>query len=347
MFLFSNRSFWWRQLKDVVLLGLIGVPFSFLVCPECWQNGEKLRYSILVCSTFWIVLSKGNRLVNLTANRYFDWLKVPLKRLIVGLLAHSGFTALAVVCMTSLFRFFLDLNVGSLPITISYSLGVSLLITLILSSRSFLLSWRNLALESERMKREAISTKYEVLKNQVNPHFLFNSLNALTSLVYEDADLSAKFIKKLSQVYRYVLESREKERVSLREELEFVRSYIFLQQIRHEDALIFSLQEPMDGDFEVVPLAVQMLVENAFKHNVVSDNEPLSIDLFREEQFLVVQNTLQKKNILKEESSGVGLENIKARYAFFSDEKVQVQETKTHFTVKLPLLKKNLIPDSV
>ncbi|TRX57555.1 histidine kinase [Fulvivirga sp. M361] len=338
MLLLHSKSFWFRQLRDIFLLGLIGVPFSFLMCPECWDDSLMVWYSILVCATFWIVLAKGNVFVNYITNEYVDWLKEPVKRLLVSLLGHSGFTVIAVIIMGWLFKYFFDIRVGSPSATVSTSLIISLLATLIMNSRRFLLSWRNLALESERMKREAISAKYESLKNQVNPHFLFNSLNALTNLVYEDADLSAKFIKKLSQVYRYVLETREKELVSLKEELEFVRSYVFLQKIRHEDALIFEMDEQIDQNYYVVPLAVQMLVENAFKHNVVSDNEPLTIKILQENEFLVIQNTLQKKNILKEESSGVGLVNIKARYEFLSEKQIQVSDTKGLFMVKLPLL---------
>ncbi len=333
-------SFWLRQFKDILLLALVGVPFSLITCPDCWEaeHMHELKYAILVSSIFWIVLAKGNSFVNHVVSLYVSWLKEPVKRLVISLAAHTGFTVLAVLFMSWMLELFLNISMGSPVFAIALSLGISLLITFVFHSRTFLLSWRNLAIESEKMKKEAITAKYESLKNQVNPHFLFNSLNTLTNLVYEDADLSARFIKKLSEVYRYVLETREKEIVRLGEELNFVRSYIFLQQIRHEDSLVFELAPDIDENSGVIPLGVQMLVENAIKHNVISGEAPLTIRIFQKENFLIIENTLKKKNILKEESSGVGLENIKARYSLLSGRAVEVSEAAALFSVKLPLL---------
>ena len=183
-----------------------------------------------------------------------------------------------------------------------------------------------------------MATRYESLKNQVNPHFLFNSLNALTNLVYEDQDLAADFIRQLSKVYRYVLETRSKEVVSLETEMKFVESYLFLQHIRFDDKL--RVEASVSG-FEnrlLPPLALQMLLENAIKHNTIAKDEPLTISIRVEEDMLVVKNNLQIKNIPTEESSGMGLANIKARYEFLSDKPVVVEKTESYFRVKLPLL---------
>ncbi|MEM9857000.1 MAG: histidine kinase [Bacteroidota bacterium] len=297
-----------------------------------------LKYSALISSVLWITLSKGNGLVNYTIGLYFTWLKEPVKRLIASLIGHTVFTMLIVLFLKYAFKKLLDTEMGDTSTVIIMSVGISLLITLILQSRNFLNSWRNLAIESERIKKEAISAKYAALKNQVNPHFLFNSLNALTNLVYEDADLSAKFIKKLSEVYRYVLETREKDVVPLAEELNFVKSFIFLQKIRHEDSLVFILEEFETANLSVIPLSVQMLVENALKHNVISDDEPLIVRIYQKGSFLVIENNLQKKNILKEESSGIGLENIKAQYEMLSSGEVVIKEDNHLFTVELPLI---------
>ena len=320
-------------------MALVGVPFSLITCPDCWNDEiHHLKYAILVSSSFWIVLAKGNSFVSHLVGLYVDWLREPVKRLIVSLLAHSGFTVIAVLLLVELLKALLKINMGSISFTIFLSLSISLLVTFILHSRTFLLSWRNLAIESEKIKKEAITAKYESLKNQVNPHFLFNSLNTLTNLVYEDADLSAKFIKKLSQVYRYVLETRAKEIVPLGEELEFTRSYVFLQQIRHEDSLVFELDKEINKKAGVIPLGIQMLVENAIKHNVISEDAPLKIRIFQQGDLLIVENTLKKKNILAEESSGVGLENIRSRYSLLSGVEVEVIEENDLFVVKLPLL---------
>jgi LytS/YehU family sensor histidine kinase len=199
------------------------------------------------------------------------------------------------------------------------------------------LNWRQTAIDAEKAKRESIKAQYDSLKNQVNPHFLFNSLNALTNLVYQDQDKAAKFIKQLSEVYRYVLESRDKEVVTINEELKSLESYIFLQQIRFGDKLNVQIDIPQ-RDGRVAPLALQMLFENAIKHNVISEEYPLTIHIYRKEDNLIVENTLKRKHILPEDSSGLGLENIKKRYEFLSDKKVAVEETNLKFKVTLPIL---------
>ncbi len=335
----KDLDFWKYQLKDIFLLILISIPFSYLTCPNCWEDRYLIKITIAVNAILWVFLAKGNGFISYTIGQYVSWLKEPIKRLIYSLIGHTLYTVLFVVLIKWAFKQFMDIEIGSYAVLILISLGLSLLITLIMHSRTFLLSWRELSLESERIKKEAISAKYEALKNQVNPHFLFNSLNALTNLVYEDADQSAKFIKKLSEVYRYVLETRDKELVTIEKELNFVQSYIFLQKIRHEESLIFEMEELNNEPYKVVPLAVQMLVENAFKHNVISDEEPLTIKIYKEGESLIIENTLQKKNILKEEESGVGLENIRARYELLSDDQMIIDEEDHTFKVILPLIK--------
>ncbi len=334
----KDPAFWKHQIKDLFLLFMISIPFSYLTCSECWEDSYLTKINLSVNAILWVFLAKGNGFISFTIGTYVSWIKEPVKRLIYSLVGHTAYTVLFVVLVKLAFKHFLEIEIGSYAVLILISLGVSLLITLIMHSRTFLMSWRELSLESERIKKEAISAKYEALKNQVNPHFLFNSLNALTNLVYEDADLSAKFIKKLSEVYRYVLETREKEVVTLKEELDFVKSYIFLQKIRHEDSLIFNIENLDGSSGKVVPLAIQMLVENAFKHNVISDEEHLTIKIYKQADDLIIENTLQKKNILKEESSGVGLQNIKARYELLSERKMTIEEDDGMFRVILPLI---------
>jgi len=224
------------------------------------------------------------------------------------------------------------LNYGLIAVAITFLIGT------FLNARQFFLSWRQVAIKGEKIKQEAIVAKYESLKNQVNPHFLFNSLNALTTLVYEDQDQAASFIKQLSNVYRYVLESRDKELVPLSEEMEFLKSYSSMQKTRHPNGL--QIKSDIDsGLYQVAPLSVQMLVENAIKHNEVSDANPLTIRLFLEsDEYLVIENSLQKRSRKKSIQQGVGLENIKSRYEFLTNVPVVISETSDRFTVKLPLL---------
>jgi LytS/YehU family sensor histidine kinase len=158
-------------------------------------------------------------------------------------------------------------------------------------------------------------------------------------LVYDDQDTAAKFIKQLSQVYRYVLESREKNLVSLSTELEFIDSYFFLQKMRFGESLNVKIDIPQDvQQCQVPPLAIQMLIENAIKHNIVSKNNALIIEVSIENgEKIIVKNNVQRKNILAEESSGIGLNNIIERYKYLSDQKVEIEDGEM-FLVKLPLI---------
>ncbi|GCC53011.1 hypothetical protein SanaruYs_32520 [Chryseotalea sanaruensis] len=203
--------------------------------------------------------------------------------------------------------------------------------------REFLLQWRKSAVDAERYQKESMTATYESLKSQVNPHFLFNSLNALTNLVYEDQDKAAKFIKQLSEVYRYVLDTRDKELVPIADELRFLESYTYLQRIRFGDKL--KIENTLDATQSLVaPLALQMLVENAVKHNEISQDKPLTIRLYRDGNFLIVENTLQRKLNSGEASSGMGLDNITKRYQFLDSRQVQVVEDDQHFVVKIPII---------
>jgi LytS/YehU family sensor histidine kinase len=213
---------------------------------------------------------------------------------------------------------------------------ITIIISLILHSREFLLRGRQATLDKEIHQKESIRARYETLKSQVSPHFLFNSLNALTNLVYEDQDKAVKFIKQLSEVYRYVLDTRDKEVVTLEEERKFLRSYLFLQQIRFGDKL--KLKVELDGiQTLVAPLVLQMLVENAIKHNVVSEADPLHIRIFSQDGYIVVENDLQRKSALVNDSPRLGLDNIAKRYEFLSDKKVEVIQN-GKFIVKLPII---------
>jgi LytS/YehU family sensor histidine kinase len=178
----------------------------------------------------------------------------------------------------------------------------------------------------------------EGLRNQVNPHFLFNSLNTLVYLIPEDSEKAVRFVQQLSKVYRYVLESREARIIPLQDELAFLQSYIFLLKERFGENLQVKLTD-LNGqtDGAIVPLTLQMLFENAIKHNVISTEKPLMIEVFAEKGHLVVRNNLQRKNQVMD-STGVGLENIRTRYRMLTDREVEVIVSREYFTVLLPMV---------
>ncbi len=288
-------------------------------------------------SLMWIFLWLGNAFASDLIDRKIDWIKEPVKRFVVGMIAMIVYTVLVSYGLVWMYKSVFGLHVGDTT-TFQYStLIVTFIISLFMHGRGFLRSWKLAEIEAEKAKQESIRANYESLKNQVNPHFLFNSLNALTGLVYEDQDKAAKFIKQLSEVYRYVLDSRNKEVVALDEEINFLNSYIFLQQIRFGDKLkIENELKSMKGN--IPPLALQMLVENAIKHNVVAQEQPLVVKLYIEGSKLIVSNNLQLKTKLINESVGVGLENIKRRYEFLSNQPVLIEQDEHTFVVKLPIL---------
>lgn len=199
--------------------------------------------------------------------------------------------------------------------------------------------WERAIENNEELKRENLIARYEVLKNKVNPHFLFNSLNTLSSLIERNPELGGQYVKKLSDMYRYVLEQNDNELVSLDTEMKFVEDYIFLSKIRFGDALLYKSHLPDYGDIQVVPLGLQILVENAIKHNILSDDMPLHINIGIENDFLVVKNNIQKKNIVIPDRKPHGLENLKNRYAYLTNSVIDIRESGGYFFVRLPIIR--------
>lgn len=203
------------------------------------------------------------------------------------------------------------------------------------------------AYQETRLKEQKIiagtaNAKFESLKNQIDPHFLFNSLNVLSSLIEENPENAQRFTTSLSKIYRYVLEQKDKELVTVSEELAFAKTYMNLLKMRFENSITFELPENFDNsDAKVVPLSLQLLLENTIKHNVVSENKPLHIKIYIKDNFLVVENNLQKKEVLQDRK-GVGLQNIVSRYAILSERKVLIDENKEAFAVYLPILTKQI-----
>lgn len=260
-----------------------------------------------------------------------------MTRLWTGIVSTVLFTTIAAIGLLKLWEYSRNIRFTDYTDFIVVSLGITFFISLVMHGREFLLQWRRSAVEAERYQKESMTATYENLKSQVNPHFLFNSLNALTNLVYEDQDKAAKFIKQLSEVYRYVLDTRDKELVPIADELRFLESYTFLQRIRFGDKL--RIENTLGSvQSQVAPLALQMLVENAIKHNEISQDKPLTIKLYADTDYLIVENTLQRKNTNGESSSGLGLDNISKRYHFLSDQKVQVSEDEQFFKVRIPII---------
>lgn len=200
-------------------------------------------------------------------------------------------------------------------------------------------NWKESQLNEERLMRENIQAKYDVLKSQIDPHFFFNSLSVLTNLVYKSPDLSAEYITQLAKSYRYILDKKFENLVTIKTELEFLESYSFLIRIRHQSSIEFhiNISEEVQGTGMVPPATLQMLVENAVKHNRFSANDPLRICIKDEGEYLIIANDLRKRASVQN-SIGVGLDNISKRYELTSDKRITITETDNTFTVRVPII---------
>lgn len=334
------KRVWRKELVQIILIFGLGCLVAFAFNPGLINASRKIMLlSQAFSGLMWVFFWKGNQYLVYFWDKRLSWLEQPGTRFIVGVVSVLIYTPLVLFLINEGFNLIPGVTSVWDSQDVLISLGITFLITFFMFARAFLHNWRKASLDTERMKREQMSTKYESLKNQVNPHFLFNSLNALTNLVYENQDMAADFIRKLSKVYRYVLDTQSQEVVTLEKEMAFVKSYLFLQEIRFDDKLKVNISVEGHEQRMIPPIALQMLMENAIKHNTIAEEEPLTIDIYVEgKETLVVKNNLQKKNIPIEESAGVGLKNICARYEFLSETKVEITETDSEFIVKLPLL---------
>jgi len=193
--------------------------------------------------------------------------------------------------------------------------------------------------EAEKYKTESVKAQLQNFKNQINPHFLFNNLSVLSSLVYKDQDKAVSFINQLSKVYRYLLDNRNNELIILDEELTFVNSYNYLLQIRFDTNIVLKIDiHEKYLNTLIAPMVLQMLIENAIKHNEISSEKPLIIAVSVFENHLVVANNLQLRSN-NEVSTKTGLQNIKDRYKYFTDKDIEVIQNQNLFTVKIPLIK--------
>jgi sensor histidine kinase YesM len=207
-------------------------------------------------------------------------------------------------------------------------------------SLHFLRHWRRSVLDIERFQKENIRSQLDSLRNHLDPHFLFNNLNILSSLVDKDQKASRTFINKLAEVYRAILRTKTDDLILLSEEVGYISSYIYLIKTRFEDNILFNMELNGQTGKALPPLTLQMLIENAIKHNLITEARPLQIRLYQpDESHLIVSNTLNRKPA--DTPTGLtqsGIENIRKRYSHFTDQQVVVTETESHFEVKVPLL---------
>jgi len=199
------------------------------------------------------------------------------------------------------------------------------------------LLWQASLKREQKLREEKLIFQNETLKTQVNPHFLFNSLNTLSALVSTRQDVAEEFINRLSSIYRYIIENSSKDRVPLSVELSFIRDYFFLHKIRDDGKILLEVQVNENDNSEILPVSLQILVENAVKHNKATRESPLKISIYIENKHVIVKNNLQKMGV-QLTSTKIGLKNLAQRVSLITGKVLIIEETNTDFIVKIPLL---------
>lgn len=271
----------------------------------------------------------------------YSWENHPIKHLVIEVFAITVYVLLIGMGIVVLNNYFdvvppeLDTPEEFIQELLSVLL-ITYLITSIHEAVFFYKQWKYNFSKSTRLEKDNIEAKYETLKSQINPHFLFNSLNSL-ALIVDDNDEATDYIQNLSEFLRYVLKSRDRELVLVRDELQILEKYLNLQKSRFRNNLIIDIQvDEKFYHYSLPPLVLQMLVENCIKHNVISKDKPLTIKVYAEKEFVVVENNLQKK--ATELSTKQGLKNIVDRISFFTNKDVVIEEKTDKFKVVIPLL---------
>ena len=334
----------WIRWGSIVVLGVLFRLMLDVINSLIYRNYplfQSVRLYLLTILVTFIVLELFYR-IKTRLDVIRPWEKNPYRRfwtqwtsgLALGVFFAMGMRWLYLVA----FNQFTFIALRDELIILGFIIVIITIMTVVELSVFLLEKWRFSLAELERFKKENAEFQFESLRSQVNPHFLFNSLNTLASLIYSDKEKAEIFIRELSDVYRYVLDNRGKELVTFSKELQVARSYLFLLSLRFEKNLEVDWQiQPETEKKMIAPLTLQLLIENAVKHNVVSKKKPLTIRIISEDSQLIVSNNLQKKEI-KEYSSQLGLKNIQSRYAFFNVGGVDITETDSEFIVKVPLI---------
>jgi sensor histidine kinase YesM len=320
------------------------LPFAWYPFPFAWYPQHfvfNLFHSLLVN----LVMLKGTAWINALLDRRFPWFQAVTKRLLLQLLITCVLSFLVVSIIALIITIFILPNADTtLALSRAIALGTlfSMILSIIYTGVYFFKQWGNSRLEAEREKREKLQLQYSTLKQQLSPHFLFNSLSTLSGLIAENQSQANEFVQKLSDTYRYVLQSIDKNVVELETELRAVEAYIFLHKIRVGENLKINIDVTDECmDHYIAPLTLLILIENALKHNIISDTKPLEVDIIaRDKNVVIVKNNIQKKNSI-EQSEHIGLQNIINRYRYLDNKSVEVEETASEFIVTVPLLEKN------
>ena len=339
-----------KNILNLLYINIIISVFIFML-----DGGEKniqrfLMY-FLVSGMYTFCIGFGNSYLNTFLDSKFSWTQQTRERAIAAVVGTLLLNIL-LVYFCNYINFILIQGKseekffnGEMNFLNWFFINFALLIAAIGHARGFMLAMKQNAKQEvveQKLIAKSANAQFESLKNQLDPHFLFNSLNVLDSLIEENPKQAQQFTNSMSKIYRYVLEQKDKELVSVEEEIDFAKTYCELLKTRFEDAVTFEFNiSDEDKKGFVVPLSLQLLLENAIKHNFATSSKPLNIKIFAEKGNLIIENNLQTRE-LANKSTGVGLANIVSRYNLLTNRNVFVEKSETFFRVKLPILKEKI-----
>jgi len=349
----ARQTVYWNKLKldretIVGLYSLLAVTLFGSVIGALVFRNESLKWHLITATMTAIGLlfiAITFRVIDKVLDRYYSFEENVFKRFFIQLIAC--------VIAIGVFRFAMYLLVGdtilqnlhidTFPVEL---LGLAVLVNALICAvyilsimgYRFIQRWKESSIRTIELEKEKAIVQFENLKNQLNPHFLFNSLSSLNSLIDENPKLASEFLQQLSKVYRYLLENNEKSAVSLDKELNFIENYLSLLTTRFEKGLNISIEIGAECKEKMLtPVTLQVLIENAIKHNITSAKQPLNISIKTEGDFLLVQNNLQRKSIISH-SHQKGLNQLRTLYSYITETPIEIIETSDSFTVKIPLL---------
>ncbi|MCE3075173.1 2TM domain-containing protein [Chryseobacterium gwangjuense] len=320
--------------------------FFFVFTDE--KNIENFVLTILISFMYSFVLGVGNGVINDFLNKKFPWSEATTKRAIISIISIL-IANIILVYFCNYVNFVIIQKAATVEEYFSgkynfinwFTINVALLISAFLHAKSFMEELKKTSKKEvveQKLIAKSANAQFESLKNQLDPHFLFNSLNVLSSLIDENPKQAQKFTASMSKIYRYVLEQKDKELVTVEDEIEFAKTYCQLLKTRFEDSVDFEF-DVKNEDLKrfVVPLSLQLLLENCIKHNFATSSKPLIIKVFSENDTLCIENNLQIREQMKE-SAGIGLANIVQRYSLLTKRNVFIEKSEDYFKVKLPML---------
>ncbi|MGH1518576.1 2TM domain-containing protein [Chryseobacterium sp. JK1] len=337
-----------RKYTIILLWTSLGTTLFFFLFFNERKDLYTFMMTLLLSTMYSFVLGFGNGFINEYLNKKFPWSEATRTRAILSIVSiiignfilvyFCNFMNYVVIQKTATIDEFFSSKYG---LTNWFMINIALLITTFLHAKGFMEELKKNSRKEvveQKLIAKSANAQFESLKNQLDPHFLFNSLNVLSSLIDENPRQAQKFTASMSKIYRYVLEQKDKELVTVEDEMEFAKTYCDLLKTRFEDSVDFTFEvHKEDYRRYVVPLSLQLLLENCIKHNFATSSKPLAIRIFSDGDTLCIENNLQVREQIKE-SSGIGLANIVQRYSLLTKRNVFIEKSEDYFKVKLPML---------